>query len=329
MQKIDFIITWVDDNDPVWKEAKKKYLPKSDNGLNTESRYRDWEILKYWFRSVEENTPWVNKIFFVTEGHVPSWLNTNCDKLVIVKHEDYIESKYLPTFNSNVIELNFHKIKGLSDLFVNFNDDMFVNKKLRAEDFFDSTLPKDIGVFSPIIPKRGSIASIVSNNVEVINDYFSTWDVLKKNFFKFFNFKYGKYLIKNFCVLPWRNILGFYDNHIPVSYNKKIFKEVWNKEDELLKEVSEHKFRQKDDINHWLIRYWQLCLGKFSPRSVNFGQYYDISSELDVIIKEIKAPQHSIICLNDGEGINDFENAKSKLLEAFEVRYPEKSKFER
>lgn len=328
-QNIDFVVTWVDGNDPVWKEKKQTYLPQHDNGMNTSSRYRDWGILKYWFRAVEQNAPWVNKIFFVTEGHVPDWLNINCDKLVIVKHEDYIDNKFLPTFNSNVIELNFHKIPGLSELFVNFNDDMFINKPLLPKDFFEESFPRDIGVFSPIVPKKGSIASIVLNNIEILNEYFSMHEVIKNNWVKLFSLKYGKHLIKNFCVLPWKNILGFYDNHIPVSYNKKFFDIVWSKEKELLEGVSTHKFRQKDDINHWLIRYWQLCTGYFSPRSTKFGNYYDISSELLDIIKEINSPRYSVICLNDGDGIIDFEDYKSKLLEAFEKRYPVKSSFER
>ena len=46
---------------------------------------------------------------------------------------------------------------------------------------------------------------------------------------------------------------------------KIFFDIVWSKETELLEEVSTHKFRQKDDINHWLIRYWQLCTGHFNP----------------------------------------------------------------
>ena len=77
MKKIDFVITWVNGNDLRWKEKKDKYLNKYDKKLNTNSRFRDWEILKYWFRSVEKNAPWVNNIYFITEGHLPEWLNLN------------------------------------------------------------------------------------------------------------------------------------------------------------------------------------------------------------------------------------------------------------
>lgn len=67
--------------------------------------------LKYWFRGVEKYAPWVHKIYFVTCGQKPDWLNENHDKLVLVNHEDYIPHEYLPTFSSHTIELNFHRIK--------------------------------------------------------------------------------------------------------------------------------------------------------------------------------------------------------------------------
>lgn len=63
--KIDFVIAWVDGNDPKWKKEREKYMPKSGNDAR-DVRYRDWDNLKYWFRGVEKFAPWVNKIHFVT-----------------------------------------------------------------------------------------------------------------------------------------------------------------------------------------------------------------------------------------------------------------------
>ena len=45
-----------------------------------------------------------------------------------MKHEDFIPHKYLPTYNSRAIEFNVHRIKGLEEKFVLFNDDMFILK---------------------------------------------------------------------------------------------------------------------------------------------------------------------------------------------------------
>ena len=101
--KIDFVIPWVDGNDPAWQEERRKYKP--DTGADASAaRYRDMGILKYWFRAVEAYAPWVNRIHFITWGHLPEWMNTDHPKLHIVNHKDYIPAEYLPTFNANPIE---------------------------------------------------------------------------------------------------------------------------------------------------------------------------------------------------------------------------------
>ena len=74
-------------------------------------------------------------------GHVPKWLNTAHEKIQIVKHEDFMAPAYLPTFNINSIELNLHRIKGLSEHFVFFNDDMFLIDFVRPEDFSKTDFP--------------------------------------------------------------------------------------------------------------------------------------------------------------------------------------------
>ena len=59
--KIDFVIAWVDGNDPEWRKQKNEYNPSKQTD-NSNIRYRDMDILKYWFRAVSEYAPWVNMI---------------------------------------------------------------------------------------------------------------------------------------------------------------------------------------------------------------------------------------------------------------------------
>jgi hypothetical protein len=100
--------------------------------------------MKYFFRGVEKFAPWVNNVFFVTFGHYPTWLNLKHPKLKFIKHEDYIPKRYLPTFNSHTIELNYHRINELSNHFVYFNDDMFIINHMNQSDFFENGVPKHI-----------------------------------------------------------------------------------------------------------------------------------------------------------------------------------------
>ena len=106
-------------------------------------RYREWDTLRYWFRAVEKYAPWVNQVYFVTCGHVPKWLNMDAPKLHFVRHQDYIPEQYLPTFSSHPIELNLHRIEGLSEHFVYFNDDFYLTAPVQETDFFVNGLPCD------------------------------------------------------------------------------------------------------------------------------------------------------------------------------------------
>ena len=138
---IDFIIYWVDGSDVDWQ--KKKALYKGSDYQNNAARFRDWGILRYWFRAVEEYAPWVNRVFFVADSQRPKWLNFNHPKLVYIDHQDFIPHEFLPTFQANTIELNFHRIKGLSEHFVVFNDDMYINAPISPEYYFKGGLPCD------------------------------------------------------------------------------------------------------------------------------------------------------------------------------------------
>ena len=66
---IDFVVLWLDDSDPEWQKSKEKY-DKTNKDIDDcgRERYRDWDIFRYWFRSVEMYAPWVNKVYLVTCG---------------------------------------------------------------------------------------------------------------------------------------------------------------------------------------------------------------------------------------------------------------------
>ena len=128
---IDFVMLWVDDSDPEWREERNRNAPR--NGFlidDSEARYRDWNTLKYWFRGVEKFAPWVHNIFFVTCGHLPSWLNTEAKNLFHIKHRDYIPPEFLPTFSSHPIELCLNRIHELSVCNAAEWDKIALNRKM-------------------------------------------------------------------------------------------------------------------------------------------------------------------------------------------------------
>lgn len=326
--KIDFVIPWVDGGDPAWLKEKNFYSGKKSTEEDARDiRFRDWKTLKYWFRGVEKFAPWVNKIHFITWGHLPKWLNVDHPKLHIVNHKDYIPERYLPTFSSHVIELNMHRIPGLSDHFVYFNDDIFLLMPIGEEDFFVDGVPCDLCVANAITPRLGEFSPILLQTTSYINKHFDKKKDMKKNRSKWFNLKYGKLLIRTLCLTPWTFYTGFYNHHLAVPYNKKTLETVWKKEPEILDQTCNHKFRNDLDVNQYIFRYWRLASGDFVPHKI-LGKYVNMGDNNEGIYNMIKSQSEKLLCINDKENKADFEVEKQKMIDAFESVFPKKSSFE-
>lgn len=325
--KIDFVIPWVDGSDKDWLLERSKY--SSDY---TESQYRDWDILKYWFRGVEAFSPWVNKVYFITWGHVPEFLNVNHPKIVIVNHKDFIPSEYLPTFSSNVIETNMHRIEGLSEHFVYFNDDVFMTKPLKKEDFFIDGIPCDSLIIKPIQPARyESISSTMLNNTGVVNQHFNKRKSSKANLSKWFNPKYGILNLLNLLFIPWPLFIGFYEQHMANSYLKSTFLEVWEKEAEVLNATGHNKIRNvHNDVNQWLFKNWRLAKGEFKPRSIKFGKFVRIDSfdKAKEVASTISKQKYKIVCVNDHYEGQDLDSIIETVQSGFDEILSSKSEFE-
>ena len=335
-EKIDFVITWVDGNDEKWQKEKNKYLNdflnssvQSTKVNYSKNRYRDWGTLKYWFRGVEKYAPWVNKIYFVTCGQIPSWLNTKNEKLVIMNHDMYMPKKYLPTFNSEAIEINFHRIKDLSENFVYFNDDLFILNKVEPSDFFKNGLPCDSAVLG-IVPMVSDAGYTDFNNTRILNKYFHKKEVIKNNFSKWFSLKYGKDIFKTLLLLPFNHFTGMTEYHLCNSLKKSTFEKIWELEPDVMENTSMNKFRANNDVNLWLLKNWNMLEGNFIPRNPKIGKSY-ISKINKNICNEIISGTYKIMCINDPVDLSDedFIKEKNKLINAFEEAFPDKSSFER
>ncbi|MBR6365555.1 MAG: Stealth CR1 domain-containing protein [Lachnospiraceae bacterium] len=329
---VDIVIMWVDGSDPAWIREKLGYQMNSavSDELVADSAkcFRDMGTLKYWFRSIEKFAPWVRKIHFVTWGHLPEWLDTSCKKLHIVNHKDFMPEGSLPTYNSRALEVNLHRIPGLAENFVYFNDDNFLMRPSKKSDFFKRGLPRDCAILSPVVPQRFGTGAIQINDLEIVNDHFHGTQCIKKNWKKWYTPKYGKYLLRTLILKKNANIVGLYEPHGPNSMKKSTYEEVWSKEEAALMGTTMSRFKKKDNVNQWLMRDWQIASGAFSPRSPKFGKFYDLSYSLDAACWDILSQKHSLICLNDSSDIEDFEQVKKRLVDCFEKILPKKSQFE-
>ncbi|MDD2284127.1 MAG: Stealth CR1 domain-containing protein [Paludibacter sp.] len=328
--EIDFVITWVDMDDPVWKEEFYRYSGKIDNTKNevSEARFRDYGLLKYWFRGVDKFAPWVRKIHFVTCGQKPDWLNLNHPKLNLVNHEDFIPKSFTPVFNSNLIEIYMHKIPGLAEHFVYFNDDVFIINHISENRFFMDGLPNDIAAFRTNFG-LSQFGKMLKNNIRLINKHFDKKKVLSRDHDKWFDKSYGKRSRLNYLLRPYSKFVTLRTPHNAQPYLKRTFVDVWEKCGEELTEMSTHRFRSDKDYTPELFRTWQICRSNFtSYNTYQDTKMFPLVLKSKKAIEAVREQRYLLVCLNDNVHIHDYENVLNELKIAFDSILPQKSTFE-
>ncbi|MFF7633853.1 stealth family protein [Kitasatospora sp. NPDC008050] len=153
---VDAVVTWVDDSDPVWRGQREATLARMAEppatGSGTE-RFHNRDELRYCLRSIAMYAPWIRQVFLVTDGQQPDWLETAHPGLTVVSHRElYADPSVLPVFNSHSIETQLHRIPELAEHFLYFNDDMFLGRPVRPEQFFQGNGSPLVNLDSRVIP---------------------------------------------------------------------------------------------------------------------------------------------------------------------------------
>jgi hypothetical protein len=339
MEKIDFVLPWVDGLDPKWQAEKKRYAPSdiADPGSDADDdcRFRDFGLLRYWFRAVERFAPWANKIFFVTCGQKPEWLDESHPKLRLVDHREYIPEEYLPTFNSNTIELNLHRLTDLSEQFVLFNDDMYLLRPMRPEDFFKKGLPVipcDLAI--PRWIGWGTPSRVILNNAGVLKRSMDVEHLVWKNMGKFTSVRHLGLL------RALKNVISFAVNrmfipgtfgHLPLPHLKSTFEEIWRVQPRIMDMTSRSKFRSDYGVNHWMACAWNMLKGRFHPvNEKRRGIAVTLTGpEVDRVCRAIVRQSCPEICINDAKTKEDIFGMFAETAKAFGTLLPERSSFEK
>lgn len=331
---IDFVVLWVDGSDPAWQAEKAKYSGRRTDDSDSVNRYRDWGLMPYWFRAVEQFAPWVRKVHFVTCGHVPEFLNLNAPKLHHVRHEDFMPEGSLPTFSSHALEMNLHRIPDLADHFVYFNDDMFLLRPMPETAFFQDGMPCTYGGEYPIelVGEIGIWQHAAVNDLGVVNAHFDKRESVQKYGKKYSNSIYrwqDNVRTQTLEKLFPNYFTGFRNLHGPAAYLKSTFESLWQAEPEILERTTMHKFRNADSVNQWAALWWQIASGQFAPYNTDNVVSGVNDETVDQLCEIITKQSHDMICLNDPEGEVDFPVLAGKLRAAFDRILPTKSSFEK
>lgn len=179
--KVDVVYTYVNDEDCDFIENFNYWKKKLSGTLTPHSaisnRYKNYGELNYSIKSIEIFAPWVRNIYIVTSTKKPDWPILNSKKIHFINHEEIIPKKYLPLFNSFVIELYLANIPGLAEHFIYFNDDQFLGNFVEKKDFFTITgkcrLVFDKSIENMKIHKKNVFEIAYSNSLKIIKDKFN------------------------------------------------------------------------------------------------------------------------------------------------------------
>lgn len=271
---MDIVISFVDCKDKVWMKSYLRTIHKY-NGFFPYHQFYNHNTIKYVLRGIDEFIPYVNNVFIVVSNieQVPDYIDQS--KVKIVLHKDFIPEKYLPLFNSTAIELFLHKIPGLGEEFVYFNDDMIPISHISYDDFFKDGIPC-ISFNTEQRDKTPAYKHCVLSFYEAKN----TVEILTDK------------------EIDTKDIELQIPQHSPTSLLKSVCDEASNIErHNSLLDFYITNIRMPRNINQY---YWaDILYFKKQYTSSNIKSYYTSTLDIkDVDIEEVKK-ENKFICIND------------------------------
>lgn len=137
---VDAVIATVDPDAPGWRDSFRKFAPEANGQGLSPARFRKVAPLSLQVRLIRKNMPWIRTVHVAVAdyGHVNGEDLSGCGDVHVVRHEDFIPACELPVFNSILIEWYLHRMPGLSDAFIYFNDDFYPTAPSTMADFVDA-----------------------------------------------------------------------------------------------------------------------------------------------------------------------------------------------
>lgn len=292
---MDIVITYINGLDPLWQKEYEEYT----NTPILEKRFRDWGTLRYLFRGIEFNMPFIRKVHLVVarDSQVPEWINR--DEVHIVLHQDIIPAEHLPTFNSNTIEMHLHRIEDLDEEYLYFNDDMFPIKPCQPTDFF-----------------RGGKGVIGMSRHLIATDMFKR---ICRNSDRMARRALG---LKPAC-------LFLRPQHICSPMLKSECEHLYEQmKEEILSLLT--RVRTKDNLTQYLYIDYLYLQDKIIPERLS-KQHFSVGiTSAKRLRRFIEQPTRKLVCVNDVKLSEErYLSLRATLHEAFERRFPQKSRFEK
>lgn len=332
--KIDVVYLWVDNKDEIWRAEKNKWLgitgaKKSVSvDAKTNARWRDNGELLYSLRSLDKFAPWVNHVYVVTGfGQVPDWMNTDNPKITIVPHEQIMPADSLPTFNSVAIEMCIPNIPGLSEYFLLVNDDMFFNRPLKPDFFYDRR-----GRARVLFSTHKKHNKNIGQWMESVDEYTQTLILAAHYINRIFNRSLYKYR-------PAHSIDPYIKSSWVACRNHPMITSAIDNQ-------IRNKFRTNDELQRWLFNLYDFINGraifvhsrarKHSQHKLSNFIYNTVFApwikNSPVVCTDAQAARNALMnapvfCINDSADSSDAVLCGNAMF--LGERFPEKSQFEK
>ncbi|MFI9341270.1 stealth conserved region 3 domain-containing protein [Streptomyces sp. NPDC052773] len=309
---VDAVYTWVDGDDPAMAAKRRAHQALADHGIAPRetgaSRYTSHDELRYALRSLEMYAGFVRHVYLVTDAQLPAWLDPRAEGLTVVDHRDILPADALPVFNSHAIESRLHHIPGLSERYLYFNDDVFINRPVRAEHFFHGNgiariplSPLKLGVGDPH-PLEPAPNSAGKNTREVIRRF------------------HGRQIRHKSLHTPHPQLLS-------------VMREMEALGIEELRRTAYSRFRSTADVApaSTLHHHWAIATGRGVPADYRFRYVQLGSPDMRRRLARLAAGEDvDFFCLNDVDTAPAERAAARSAIRAFlERKYPFPSRWER
>ncbi|DAZ98096.1 TPA: hypothetical protein N0F65_005258 [Lagenidium giganteum] len=234
LRRMSIVYTWVNGSLPCYRQQREEHGGKHAVGG---SRDREIGELKYSIRSLKKYMPWhTGLIYIVSPGHIPNWLDMNNPRIKVINQDDLFPEyakQFLPTFNTHVLEQFLYLIPGLSDIYMQINDDYIFTAPIDPQEFFTCDggirLLHESGMIShtPPTPKKGIWISSVLHTQQEMD-------------------------------LRWGQKDRYFIKHAPFVYSRHAFERIHQIFDRPLYMTLKSKFRGKPDMNVPLLHHYYM-----------------------------------------------------------------------
>ena len=244
---IDAVITWVDGNDPLHQRKMSLAVSSEKKKKNNLSKYKEAGEIYYCVQSIIKFAPFIRNIFIVTDNQVPLFIKNkkiHDERIKVVDHKEIFKGleEYMPTFNPRGIDALLHRVPGLSERFIYFNDDMFLIKKTQAKDWFTVA-------GKPVLRGKWS------------KSYNTMWHKKIAELFYSFTNKRPSY---NLAQSVSANMAGFNNRYYRSFHSgrpllKSVFEEYFKKNPQILRNQLKYKFRNRNQFMPYSLG-WHLMI---------------------------------------------------------------------